>query len=146
MTGILDARRSTYTRAFVLRLPMHRALPILLWLALAKLLGWQPPVPQVRSRVIAEANREGLYGMYVTILAAFRPEIACALRVSPIVGNLPSSHAFLVTMTRMHFYRQWQDCIVRMHSPYAGFLLIATLDKLPACAYVQSRLTQAGPF
>ena len=37
---------------------------------------------QVRSRVIAEANREGLYGMYVTILGAFRPEMACALRVS----------------------------------------------------------------
>ncbi|KAK9909787.1 hypothetical protein WJX75_007427 [Coccomyxa subellipsoidea] len=72
---------SIYTRAFVLRLPMHRAFPILLWLALAKVLGWKPPVHQVRSRVIAEANQEGLYGMYVTILGAFRPEIACALRV-----------------------------------------------------------------
>lgn len=72
---------SIYTRALVLRLPVHRAFPILLWLAIAKVLGWKPPVPQVRRRVIAEANREGLYGMYITILGAFRPEIACALRV-----------------------------------------------------------------
>ncbi|BDA42592.1 hypothetical protein COCOBI_03-4850 [Coccomyxa sp. Obi] len=72
---------SIYTRALVLRLPVHRAFPILLWLAIAKVLRWKPPVPQVRSRVIAEANRGGLYGMYVTILGAFQPEIACALRV-----------------------------------------------------------------
>jgi len=44
-----------YTRAFVLRLPLHRSLPIAFWLALGRLLGWRAPVPQVRRRVIRRA-------------------------------------------------------------------------------------------
>lgn len=48
----MHVRRSIYTQAFVLRLPWHRALPIIMWLTVAKLLRWRPPVPQVRSRVI----------------------------------------------------------------------------------------------
>ncbi|KAK9828033.1 hypothetical protein WJX81_003552 [Elliptochloris bilobata] len=70
-----------YTRAFVLRLPLHRSLPIAFWLVVGLLLAWKVPVPQVRQRVIREANREGLLGMYKTILDAFRPEICAAMKV-----------------------------------------------------------------
>ncbi len=73
--------RKRYTRAFVLRLPLHRALPIALWFLLSRLLGWAHPVQPVRARVLRECNREGLPGMYATILGAFGPEIGCALRV-----------------------------------------------------------------
>ena len=41
-----------YTRAFVLRLPLHRSVPIAFWLVVGRLLGWKAPVPQVRERVI----------------------------------------------------------------------------------------------
>ena len=44
--------RKKYTRALVQRLPFHRSLPIVLWLLLARLLRWKPPVPQIRDRVI----------------------------------------------------------------------------------------------
>ena len=44
--------RRMYTRAFVLRLPLHRSVPIAFWLVVGRLLGWKAPVPQVRERVI----------------------------------------------------------------------------------------------
>ena len=45
-------RRKKYTRALVQRLPLHRSLPIVLWLLLARLLRWKPAVPQIRDRFI----------------------------------------------------------------------------------------------
>lgn len=81
-------RRTIYTQAFVRRLPLHRALPILFWVALSRLFGWKPPVQSVRRRVLRECNREGLPGMYATILSAFGPELGCALRVR--ISPMPS--------------------------------------------------------
>ena len=74
--------RSTYTQAFVRQLPLHRALPILFWAALSRLLRWKPPVLPLRRAILHEARREGLPMMYRVILRAFGPEIGCALRVS----------------------------------------------------------------
>ena len=36
----------------MLRLPLHRSVPIAFWLVVGRLLGWKAPVPQVRERVI----------------------------------------------------------------------------------------------
>ena len=74
--------RSTYTQAFVRQLPLHRALPVLFWVALSRLLRWQPPVLPLRRAILREARREGLPTMYRVILGAFGPEIGCALGVS----------------------------------------------------------------
>ena len=73
------------------RLPLHRALPIVFWVLLSRLLGWKHPVRPVRRRVLHECNREGLPGMYTTILGAFGPEIGCALRVGAL-GLAPVMH------------------------------------------------------
>ena len=36
----------------------------------------------LRIRLCRESNREGLRGMYITVLEGFKGEIACTLRVS----------------------------------------------------------------
>lgn len=76
--------RSTYTQAFVRELPLHRALPILFWVGLTRLLRWKPPVLPLRRRILHEARREGLGTMYRVILGAFGPEMGCALRVRAV--------------------------------------------------------------
>ena len=69
-----------FTRAFVLRLPVRKAAPIVASFLHARVRRLRPPVPALRAAVLAAINEGGLPATYATILGAAGHRVAAALR------------------------------------------------------------------